>query len=145
MHQLDVADPALFPPDAQRKFFMDIKLAPYAPGGADNACVPVEMDADGEVLAGDVQWMRDKWRELMGKMYGADRTPKDSPDKDKRMDDVVAQMKDFIKEGSPLRRCAPSPNTGFVHEALMAFNKSTLSNSLEGTIVGRWQWLHIAV
>jgi hypothetical protein len=106
VHQLDVADPALFPPDAQRKFFMDIKLAPYTPNGADaHSCVPVEMDADGEVLAGDVQWMRDKWRELMGKMYGADRTtPKQSPDK--RMDEVVAEMKDFLKEGSPLRRCA---------------------------------------
>lgn len=117
VHQLDVADPALFPPEAQRKFFMDIKLAPYTPGGADS--VPVDIDADGEVLAGDVQWMRDKWRELMGKMYGADRTPKPSPDK--RMDDVVAEMKDFIKDGSPLRRysyCASS--SGMLHVCFSA-------------------------
>ena len=45
VHQLDVADPALFPPEAQRSFFMDIKLRPYSAGNA----APVEVDADGEV------------------------------------------------------------------------------------------------
>ena len=45
VHQLDVADPALFPPEAQRSFFMDIKLGPYTA----DAAVPVDVEADGEV------------------------------------------------------------------------------------------------
>ncbi len=69
--------------------------------------------ASEQVLAGDVKWMRDKWRELMAKMYGVDSMPVPSPD-NKRMDDVVAEMKTRLQEGSPLRKAgrragAPAP------------------------------------
>jgi hypothetical protein len=46
VHQLDVADPALFPREAQRSFFMDIKLGPHTAA----ADAPIDVDADSEVL-----------------------------------------------------------------------------------------------
>jgi hypothetical protein len=102
VHQLDVADPALFPPDAQRQFFMDIQLAPYTAETAP----PIEFEGDGEALAGCVMWMRDKWRELMGKMYGTDDRRGASPDR--RMDAVVSEVKDFIKDRAQLRKSKKS-------------------------------------
>lgn len=84
------------PTDAQREFFIDLKVKPYA---AKQALVqPQEVDEDGEVLAGDVQWMREKWRELMVKFYGQDpplATP--SPAQPPGMDDVVAEMRQRLK------------------------------------------------
>ena len=49
--------------------------------------------------------MRDKWRELMGKMYGVEALlPGPSPDKGRRMDEVVAEMKGRLKDGAALRK-----------------------------------------
>eukprot|EP00884_Botryococcus_braunii_P013188 jgi/Botrbrau1/21870/Bobra.0249s0001.1 len=82
--QLDVAHPDLFPVEAQRKFFMDIKLGPpEAPSS--------EETLDGELIeGGDVQWMREKWRELMGKMYGSDARLEGRSD---AMDAVLMEMR----------------------------------------------------
>lgn len=65
------------------------------------------MPLSAQVLAGDVKWMRDKWRELMAKMYGVDSMPMPSPDK--RMDDVLAEMKGRIRDGPLLRKEAHGP------------------------------------
>ena len=82
--------------DAQREFFIDLKVKPYA---AKQALVqPQEVDEDGEVLAGDVRWMREKWRELMVKFYGQEPPlAPPSPAQPPGMDNVVAEMRQRLK------------------------------------------------
>jgi len=63
-----------------------------------------------QALAGDVQWMRDKWRETMARMYGAERRARDAaepPDAAaaQRMGGVVAELRQLQAAGG-LR---PSP------------------------------------
>lgn len=129
VHQLDVADQALFPPDAQRQFFMDIQLAPYTAETAP----PIEFEGDGEALAGSVTWMRDKWRELMGKMYGTEDRRVIGSSPDRRMDSVVAEMKDRIKEGSPLRKKGKPLAPAAAGPAAAAVASITEPPQVEGT------------
>lgn len=82
--------------EAQREFFIDLKVKPYA--GKQGLVQPREVDADGEILAGDVLWMRDKWRELMVKFYGQDPPQASlSPQQPPGMDNVVAEMRQRLK------------------------------------------------
>ncbi|KAK9846020.1 hypothetical protein WJX81_008599 [Elliptochloris bilobata] len=70
VQQLDVADAALFSAPAARSFFMDIKVdvsgAEAAAASAAGSTTPdgtseAGGDVEIEALAGDVQWMHDKW------------------------------------------------------------------------------------
>lgn len=73
VQQLDVADGALFPASAARKFFMDIQLADW------DEPLQAKEDADDVDLPGDVQWMRSKWRDTVVKMYGTIKRPQVGP------------------------------------------------------------------
>lgn len=81
--------------EAQRDFFIDLKVKPYA--GKQGMVQPRSDDPDGDILAGDVLWMREKWRELMVKFYGQEPSPMASPEKPPGMDDVVAEMRQRLK------------------------------------------------
>ena len=50
------------------------------------------METDTGDDVGNVMWMREKWRELVGKMYGSD-DKKPVPNVPEGMDDVVEEMK----------------------------------------------------
>ena len=145
VHQLDVADPALFPRRPSAASSWTSSSGPTVPAtqrlwrlmqmersaAALLVCTStpcqefchalwavlmkkvhawlqtLAMPLSAQVLAGDVKWMRDKWRELMAKMYGVDSMPMPSPDK--RMDDVLAEMKGRIRDGPLLRKEAHGP------------------------------------
>ena len=81
--------------EAQREFFIDLKVRPYAAKGG--LVQPREVDADNEVLTGNMQWMRDKWSELMVKFYGREPSQSPSPQQPPGMDDVVAEMRQRLK------------------------------------------------
>ena len=70
-------------------------VRPYAAKGG--LVQPREVDADSEVLTGNMHWMREKWRELMVKFYGQEPTPMPSPQQPPGMDDVVAEMRERLK------------------------------------------------
>ena len=83
---------------------MDLKVKPYA--AKQGLIQPRDADADGEVLAGDVVWMRDKWCELMVKFYGQEPTPMPSPQQPPGMDNVVAEMRERLKASRAPSHCA---------------------------------------
>lgn len=64
--QLDVVDGSLFPPQAARNFFLDIKLEDAAISQVQNG---YSSEYDNPA---DVQWMRTRWRDTVTKMYGAE-------------------------------------------------------------------------
>ena len=80
--------------EAQREFFIDLKVRPYAAKGG---LVQPQDDADNELLTGNMHWMREKWRELMVKFYGQEPTQAASPQQPPGMDDVVAEMRQRLK------------------------------------------------
>lgn len=86
---------ALTAAEAQREFFIDLKVRPYAAKGG--LVQPREVDADNEVLTGNMHWMREKWRELMVKFYGQESSTSPAPLQPPGMDDVVAEMRQRLK------------------------------------------------
>ena len=70
-------------------------MRPYAAKGG--LVQPREVDADSEVLTGNMHWMREKWRELMLKFYGQEPSRSPPALQPPGMDDVVAEMRQRLK------------------------------------------------
>lgn len=57
---------------------------------------PLETDTVAGDDIGNIMWMREKWRELVGKTYGTERSAPLHPE---GMDDVVDEIKQVQAEG----------------------------------------------